>query len=42
VYVTVNYGKDFADIRKGQTKGGVLTSFGLSFGFGDKPTISFK
>jgi hypothetical protein len=42
VYMTVNYGKDFADPTKGQTKGGILTSIGLTFGFGDKPAISFN
>jgi hypothetical protein len=40
VYVTVNYGKDFADPTKGQTKGGILTTIGLSFDFGNKPTIA--
>ena len=40
MYVTVNYGKDFADPARGQTKGGILTTLGLSFDFGDKPTIT--
>lgn len=42
VYVTVNYGKDFADPTRGDTKGGILTSLGLSFDFGDKPSVSLK
>jgi hypothetical protein len=42
VYVTVGFGKDFADPTMGQLKGGLLSSLGLSFGFGEKPTIALK
>ena len=42
VYVTASFGKDFADPAMGQSKGGLLSSLGLSFGFGEKPTIALK
>ena len=42
IYVTASFGKDFADPSAGRPSGGILSTLGLSFGFGEKPTIALK
>ena len=39
MFLTAGFGKDFADPRAGQPKGGLVSLLGINFGFGKKPSI---
>jgi hypothetical protein len=39
MFLTAAFGKDFADPRASQPKGGLISLLGINFGFGKKPSI---